>query len=181
MVAEIETKPRFAIESQLHRIAMGRRDGKEILYFNRDPNQIWLECPRGWPGRSTAGSSVGARRMTRLWVYGRLPGSNHSAQFKGRGNRPGNRTSGRVIRHRRFIFRTSAIAAQRMAKPTRIPPSRKPPEMRSKPPSSRQMIPAKGKGGLFNFGTRLAAAGSDLKVHAFLGLKMGENAEQVLG
>jgi hypothetical protein len=39
MGAEIETKPRFAIGSQLHR----------NLYFNRDPNQIWLVCPRGWP------------------------------------------------------------------------------------------------------------------------------------
>ena len=37
MGAEIETKPRFAIGSQLHRIAVWRRDGKEILYFNRDP------------------------------------------------------------------------------------------------------------------------------------------------
>lgn len=63
-----------------------------------------------------------------------------------------------------------------MANPTRIPPSLKPPERRSKPPISRQMIPAKGNGGLFNFGTISTAARADLKVYAFLGL-MGENAE----
>ena len=48
-----------------------------------------------------------------------------------------------------------AIAAQAIANPTKAVPSLKPPEMRSKPPISRQMIPAKGNGGLFIFAIAL--------------------------
>jgi len=45
------------------------------------------------------------------------------------------------------IFRNSAIAAHRIAKPTINFPSRNPPEISSKPPINRQMIPANGNGG----------------------------------
>jgi hypothetical protein len=45
MGAEIETKPRFAIGSQLHRIAVWRRDGKEILYQTKSGWSVRADGP----------------------------------------------------------------------------------------------------------------------------------------